>query len=136
MHSIIIDYSEAPKCFVASSSIEGNGLFAKDGFNEGDIIADYSHTLSRYKRIPYELLPDHTRKRCWFIGPSPEFCAIAPPNSAFMYANHSRMPTALWIPKDYKLIALNGIKAGQEITYDYRLEIGPQTLKQNPPVWA
>ena len=76
------------------------------------------------------------RALSWFVGESQTICRIASPDSVFMRANHSRKPNTNWQPNTQQLIANQPIAIGDEITFDYRLEIGPDFLKDHPPIWA
>ena len=130
-----IDFAEAPKCGVGSSRLcDGQGLFALQKIKVGEIVADYSH--STWKRAPFSSLPKSHRTTCWWVGINKKEALLAAPTSLFMRANHSRTPNTLWNPKKKTLTANQPILPGDEITYDYRLEIAPLTIKQNPPAWA
>lgn len=131
-----LDYSEAPHCSVGLSLIHGDGLFATQPLPKGAVVANYAHTLRRWTEIPYARLPAAVKELCWFVGLSETTCRIGAQDSVFMRANHSRTPNCLWLPRAFKLIALRPISAGEEVTYDYRLEIAPAEDKAHPPSWA
>ena len=133
-----LEFSEAPNCFVGLSGVHGEGLFAGRAFSVGETVADYGTSFLKWFRVPYanlDALP-HVHDRSWFVGESLEFCRVASPTSVFMRANHARQPNTGWNPAARRLTATQPIAAGDEITYDYRLEVGPPSLKDHPPAWA
>jgi SET domain-containing protein len=131
-----INFQEAPSCAVGRSSIQGQGLYALKNFKKGEIVADYSNSSEQWKLCKFTAIPKKYRETCWWIGETLESALLASPESAFMRANHSRTPNTTWMPNQKKLLANRLIKCGEEITYDYRLEIAPAHIKSKPPKWA
>lgn len=133
-----LDFSEAPHCLVGLSRVHGEGLFAGRIFYPGEIVADYQASFTKWVRVPYARLADLplVHKRSWFVGESLDYLRVASPTSAFMRANHDRRPNTIWDTVLKRLTAYKFISVGEEITYDYRLEVGPPSLKDSPPQWA
>ena len=129
-----IHFKEAPSCGVGQSKIQGQGLFALRDFQPGDTVADYSG--SNVQECGFDSMPEKYKQACWWVGASKETALLFPPESAFMRANHSRNPNCLWEPEEKTLTAIRAIPAGEEITYDYRKEIAPESWKSSPPPWA
>lgn len=135
-----LDFSEAPDTWVGRSVIHGEGLFAGKAFDEGELVADYAASFEKWTRVSYDelhILHD-VHARAWFVGESTTHLRVAAKDSVFMRANHRRTPdcNCLWSPTKKTLIAVRSIAVGEELTYDYRLEIGAPDFKSSPPPWA
>jgi len=131
-----IHFEEAPLCAIGKSRISGQGLFALKNFRPGEVVCNYSKGAKSWKKCKFTEIPNAYKKSCWWVGKSTRIALLASPKSSFMRANHSRTPNTLWDPKKMKLTAITNINCGEEITYDYRKEIAPKSLKANPPSWA
>jgi len=131
-----IDFSESPQCAVGQSQFQGQGLFTLKQIKKGEIVIDYNNTSTLWEKVKFEDMPSINKESCWWVGIDTKYCLLASPESSFMRANHSRNPNLQWYPKEKILLAIGDIKAGEELTFDYRLEIASQAIKQNPPPWA
>ena len=130
-----LDFQEAPHCAVGQSTIcASQGLFALRKFSLDDVVVDYSD--ADWSRCLFENIPTWYRNHDWWIGESEATCLLGALTSVFMRANHSRTPNTYWNTAQRKLTALRDIQPGEEITYDYRLELAPPHFKCNPPPWA
>lgn len=130
-------FEEAPNCGVGKSRIcDGQGLFALVKIEPGDVVASYHSTRKLRKEYPFAELPDEAKETCWWVGKTQEVAEVFPPESLFMRANHSRKPNCLWDTAAQTLTALRDILPGEEVTFDYRLEMAPPEIKANPPEWA
>jgi hypothetical protein len=132
-----IHFEEAPHCGVGKSQVcEGQGLFALKRFQPKERVASYQITQNLRKEYTFSRIPKHARETCWWVGKNQEVAEVFPPESLFMRANHSRKPNCRWNPREQTITALREIVPGEEITYDYRLEIAPPEIKSHPPDWA
>lgn len=133
-----INYTETPECRIGCSTIHGEGLFAGRDFRVGELVSDYSRSFEMWKRVPYRVIPTLSpiAELAWFVGESEEFARVASSNSSFMRANHACKPNTLWSPQGKTLVAIMPIPVGAEITYDYRLEITPEWMREKRPSWA
>lgn len=131
-----INFTEAPNCSIGQYKNGGQSLFALKQFEIGEEVANYSSTISKCVKVKFNEIPIEYLNMCWWIGLSEEIACLFPRESVFMRANHSERPNTQWFPLEFRLIALTTINAGEEITYDYRLEIAPQSIKDHPPIWA
>jgi SET domain-containing protein len=131
-----INFDECPDCGVGKSKHQGQGLFALKKFKKGDIVANYSIAAKTWKKCAFKKIPEKYRQTSWWVGLSKSYALLAKAESSFMRANHSRTPNTDWKPKKMILIANKNIKPGEEITFDYRMEIAPESVKSNPPPWA
>lgn len=133
-----LDFSEAPDCFIGLSKISGEGLFAGRNFKKGEVVVDYSKSFSTWEKMLFTHISNFKtlQEKCWFVAENKKFIRIGSQGSVFMRSNHSRTPNTEWNPKSKILKSYKKINIGDEITYDYRLEIGPNWFKTKPPVWA
>lgn len=132
-----LDFSEAPKCAIGKSRIcEGQGLFLIQNSSKGDIIINYNESSKNWNYVKYEDITKTQHELCWWVGVDHEYCLIGGSDSIFMRINHSRNPNLLWIPKLKILVAIRDIFCGEELTYDYHLEIANSEIKNNPPLWS
>jgi SET domain-containing protein len=132
-----IHFDEAPRCGVGQSTLcQGQGLFALRRFEAGDLVADYSKRSKEWRLTQHEDLSQGHRDSMWWIGLDEDFVRVANPESLFMRANHSSSPNTDWNPKARTLKANQVILPGEEITYDYRKEIAPESVKAHRPEWA
>ncbi len=109
--------------FIISKNNFGKTVVANKTFLKGDLIVIFDGKLMHRSELPSSeniLLPEDDRylqvSEEYFIGPSGKVDDII---------NHSCDPNAGLIIKDKKarLIALRDIKIGDEITYDYSLQM-------------
>ena len=131
-----IDFTEAPYCAVGEYKNGGQALFALKSFDIGEEVANYSSTIPKCIRVKFEDIPPEHLDMCWWVGLSEDIACLFPRDSVFMRANHSSNPNTKWFPLEYKLVASQIINVGDEITFDYRLEIAPPSVKNHPPIWA
>ena len=131
-----MNFSEAPCCLIGLSRISGEGLFAGKVFMGAEVVVDCSRSFRVWPQRSYITLMGTVKDTHYFVGESEFHFRIISNNSLFGKVNHSRTPNTLWVPENKILIAIRDIKMGDEITYDYRLEIGPKWLKDKPPVWC
>lgn len=132
-----IHFQEAPFCAAGKSHLcDGQGLFALKAFRRGEMVASYSETSPLRASYPFDEIPPAALATSWWIGKTTAVAEVFPPESLFMRANHSRDPNCFWDTAQQTLTALREILPGEEITYDYRLEIAPPSIKANPPAWA
>ena len=101
-------------------------------------MADYAAAFETWWSLPWQALNQlpQVHARCWFVGESLATMRVVRKGSVFMRANHRRRPSTTWDPLKKPLRANQPLATGSEITFDYRLEIGPDWLKHQPPVWA
>ena len=126
-------FEEAPGCAVGLSEY-GQGLFSLRDFAVGSVVVDYSNTP--IKEVAFEDLPEEVKACHWWVGKDETTAEVFPPESLFMRANHSRSCNCTWDRENRRLIACRVIRPGDEVTFDYRLEVAPGSIKDNPPDWA
>jgi len=95
---------------------KGKGIFALRDFNEGECILDITgEVIETENPLDY---PEEIREHWGPIGKKGNKFRFIKPESPWMYMNHSCDSNA-GIINDRKLIAINDIKKGEEITVDY-----------------
>lgn len=132
-----IEFSEALNCAVGKSKIcEGQGLFALKRFAPTEIVVDYSSSYKKWKRCLFKDIQQDYKYWLWWVGEeNKEYCRLADLSSLFMRANHSFYPNTEWLPETQQLLAKHTIFAGEEITYNYTLELAPDYIKESKPDW-
>lgn len=115
---------DSPKCQIFPSKIHGRGLFAVFNINKSEIVSNYN-IPGIWLEKPFSKLTKDEISRCWWIGLSENICSVPLVDLKFFAANHSNNPNCLWLPKEKRLIANKEIEIGEEITYNYNLEIKP-----------
>ena len=115
---------DAPKCQVYPSKIHKRGLFAVFPIRKNEIVVNYN-IPEIWCEKPFSELTEKEIRDCWWIGITKEVCAIPTKQIKFFMANHSNYPNCLWLREEKKLIAVKDIDIGEEITYNYNLEIKP-----------
>jgi SET domain len=133
-----IHFFEAPKCGVGQSKIDmnGHGLFALYSFEEGEIVANYYDSSKSWEVVNFKDIPQDYKDASWWVGVDKSTALLGAKESIFMRANHSKDPNTHWDIEKKTLTAKRKISPGEEITYDYRLEIAPDEVKSSPPSWA
>jgi SET domain-containing protein len=111
-------------------------LFSLKKFKKGEVVADYSKASKTWEKCEFNKIPKKYKETAWWIGLNKKIALLAKAESSFMRANHSKNPNTDWEPEKMMLTANKTIQAGDEITYDYRREIAPKSVKSNPPPWA
>ena len=121
----------APSCSVRESGIHGLGLFADKWITMGEIVAQYNvWDETQWEKVPF----NKVKAGEWVLGLT-ETMAVRPTvDSKFFHANHSRTPNCNWLRDRQCLVANRMIFEGDEITYDYRLDIHPPGTAT--PFWA
>ena len=99
-------------------------------------MVDYSKRANTWRLRPHEDLGEDCREFMWWVGITDKFVRVAGQESLFMRANHSRKPNTEWDPVNCTLTANQFIVTGDEITFDYRKEIAPDSVKTNRPEWV
>jgi len=122
-----------PKLTVRHSSLGGGrGLFAARSIKKGEIL-----TISGGVIIPrHEMnrIPATVRNICFFAGSGYYMCPRSFKKiSPDFYINHSCSPNAATSENILEIIALRDIRAGEEITYDYRTDYN--SLEQRYRAW-
>lgn len=115
IHSLL-----SPKCFIQNSSIGGKGVFAKESFEEGDIVAIWGGKIYTSKEVesisksfPHFLT--HTVSVCpgYYLGSENLFefddCE---------YFNHS-CEANVGVKGQIVLVSRKKISVGEELTFDY-----------------
>ena len=129
----IIDFSEGPGCAVGQSyGDRGQGVFAIKLFMRGDIVIDYSKTSQNWELRRFRDIPREHQVHNWWVGESMELALLGSPDSLFMRVNHDNNPNTYWNTTERHLAANRMILPGQEITFDYRLQIAPPYFKCRP----
>jgi len=104
------------RLIVKSSLINGNGLFADEDIKKGEFIQYI--TGRRVKRIAINKNDGYEEMKNWYgVGRS---IWIDPEGTQFAYLNHSCEPNSA-IGGTKSLIAMEDIKAGDEISIDYSI---------------
>jgi len=117
--------------YVNFSNIEGKGLIAKVDLKKDEVIVDYRnlvwYTLNVHQLTEYQI------NRNWLIMLEENMCETTDTIKELYYMNHSRTPNTNWYIKEKYITAAKDIKAGEEITIDYRLEERSNRIKF--PAW-
>ena len=107
---------------VKRSRVHGRGVFAARAFRKGERIIEYTG-----RRVPWASVPDELDDpRMYYFGVGDGSTVIDPSigGNEAQWINHSCDPNcvAREIRKRIFIHALRNIRAGEELSYDYRLE--------------
>ena len=105
---------------VDNSKIEGKGLFVTKDIKKDELLIDYS-SLNFYKLNVNELT-EYQINHNWIIMIDNVICETTDTKKELDYINHSRNPNCNWFIEEKYITAARDIKAGEELTIDYRLE--------------
>jgi len=106
--------------YISASKIEGNGLFSKRDIKKNEIIVDYRNL--QWYTLNVDQLTEYQINRNWLIMLGEGMCETTDTIKELYYMNHSRTPNTNWYIKEKYITAARDIKAGEELTIDYRLE--------------
>jgi SET domain-containing protein len=106
--------------YISASKIEGNGLFSKRDIKKNEIIVDYRNL--QWYTLNVDQLTEYQINRNWLIMLGEGMCETTDTIKELYYMNHSRNPNTNWYIKEKYITAARDIKAGEELTIDYRLE--------------
>jgi len=103
--------------FIKKSSVQGRGVFAKNDFNQGQIILeiDDSHVVLD----PSKLTRKQNEYDCDYLACG-KVILMQPPEK---YINHSCTPNSYikTVKGTRRVLAMRSIKKGEEITFDYSI---------------
>jgi len=109
----LIGYNGSPRLIHKHSQIEGEGLFTKDPINKEEFILRLKGNL-----IYHQYNPAFSKEGVNWIGIGYQKWVAPWPGDSSLYINHCCEPNVV-INTDHVLIALNEIKAGDELLLDY-----------------
>lgn len=107
--------------YISISNIQGNGLFTNCDINKGDVTVDYRNVIGWYKLNVHDL-NDYQINHNWIIMKDGDICETTDVVNDLNYMNHSQTPNCDWHIEEKYITAARDIKAGEELTIDYRLE--------------
>jgi uncharacterized protein len=118
------------RVLLRDSPIEGRGLFAEDGFDEGDVVLRLAGRL--VDSVELQALFDAAAKDplAIYIDTITVFedvHLVLPPATMLHFANHSCDPN-LWHSGPYEVVARRPIQAGEELSIDYATHSGADGL--------
>lgn len=113
---------------VKSSNISGVGLFTDCDICKGDVVVDY-RTITGWSNVDVRQLSDHQINHNWIIMKDGDMCETTDVVADLNYMNHSRAPNCNWHIEEKYITAARDIKAGEELTIDYRLEKRSNRIK-------
>jgi len=117
--------------YVKKSEIQGEGLFSYEDIKQGELIVDYRKL--QWYTLHVDNLSEYQISRNWLIMLEDGLCETTDTIKELYYMNHSRNPNTNWFIKEKYITAARDIKAGEEITIDYRLE--ERTNRISFPDW-
>ena len=106
---------------IKNSLIQGVGLFTVSDIDKGAVVVDYRNLLNWYE-LNVRDLNDYQINHNWIIMKSDNICETTDVVADLNYMNHSRTPNCDWHIEEKYITASRDIKAGEELTIDYRLE--------------
>ena len=107
---------------IRPSTIHGDGLFATNSINANSILGILDGQL-----VPWD---EQFSTAFEWNAISESQLLIRPLRSKYSYINHSRTPNLQREYHPLRVTALKDIKAGEELTLDYRKEPLPKTYQQ------
>ena len=107
--------------YIGASKIQGYGLFVNAPVSKGTVVVDYRHIEDWYQ-IEVSKLTEYQINHNWIIMIEDGVCETTDIIYDLNYMNHSRTPNTNWHIKEKYITAARDIKAGEELTIDYRLE--------------
>jgi len=112
-----------PKLTVANSPVHGRGVFAKKAFRKGERIIEYTGRRILWSSVPDDLDDERT----YYFGLDNDKEVIDPSvgGNEAQWINHSCKPNCevREIRGRIFIHALRKLQPGEELSYDYRLEI-------------
>ncbi len=105
---------------LVSDGLSGNGVFTNSSYQKGEKILDFSGSIIKKEDLPDILKPEDDRYlqigEDLFLGPSGGFDDLI---------NHGCSPNCgvLILGHEVSLIALRDIEPGEELTYDYSIQM-------------
>lgn len=114
--------------YIAPSKIDGNGLFVNTSVAKGTVVVDYRYIEDWYQ-LDVSKLNDYQINHNWIIMIDDNICETTDIIYDLNYMNHSRTPNTSWYIKEKYITAARDIKAGEELTIDYRLEKRTNRIK-------
>jgi SET domain-containing protein len=117
--------------YIKKSEIQGEGLFSYEDIKQGEIVVDYRQL--EWYTLHVDNLSEYQINRNWLIMLENSLCETTDHIKELYYMNHSRTPNTNWLIKEKYITAARAIKAGEEITIDYRLE--ERSNRKSFPVW-
>jgi uncharacterized protein len=113
-----------PLLEVRQSPVHGRGVFAKKPIRKGRRIIEYTG-----RRVPWKSIPDNVDDAHTFLFGINDGADVIDPEiggNEARWINHSCDPNCEAIEEDdgrVFIYALRNIRAGEELSYDYRLEV-------------
>ena len=116
------DGSSTSRLAVKKSTVHGRGVFATKPFHKGDRVIEYTGRTISWSKIPKEL--DDPRMYFFAIGEGKRVIDPSVGGNEARFINHSCNPNCNVREQRGRIFihALRNIKAGEELSYDYRLE--------------
>src|ERR1700747_2185200 len=115
---------------VRQSAVHGRGVFATRPIRKGRRIIEYTGRRVAWKSIPADVNDAHT----FLFGINDGTDVINPEigGNEARWINHSCAPNCEAIEEDDRIFiyALRDLKPGEELSYDYALEIDEPTTKE------
>ena len=114
-----------PRTFISESAVHGCGLFATEGFADGEQLC-----VLDGQRVPWSVYS----KREGFSGEwnatTGDILVIRPFRTRYYYINHSRVCNLRVLESPLRVVAIRNIAACEELTLDYRAEPLPEEYMQ------
>ena len=104
------------------------GLFTNCDISKDDIVVDYRDVIGWYK-LNVNDLNNYQINHNWIIMKEDDICETTDVVNDLNYMNHSRTPNCDWHIEEKYITAARDIKAGEELTIDYRLEKRSNRIK-------
>jgi len=122
-----------PELVVGNSKIDGKGVFATKDIKEGEVVTIWGGIVVTIDEFKAGKGMPHTNvgiDEGIFLAEPPD---IDPDNMGVdEYTNHSCDPN-LWLQDEITLIAKRDIKAGEELTMDYAVELADASYVMKKP---
>jgi SET domain-containing protein len=116
--------------YIASSKIDGFGLFAKNDIKKGEILCVFDGQViswEKYHKIQRNVSSNITpfSEKYFFMewnALDENTLLVRPLRTKYSYINHSRIPNVEILHYPLRLVAIHDIQKHEEITLDYRQE--------------
>lgn len=122
----------SPKLKVGEISKTEKGVFAIKPIKKGEILAITGGLVLPYRRVVK--LPEDIKKYCYYLENDFYICPFSRrKKSPDLYFNHSCDPNTGGEENSLTTVAIENIKQGEEVTYDYRKDYWKHDNRHKPP---
>ena len=119
-----------PGLALGDSPLEGKGVYTMEAIPEGATVIVWGGIVVTYDEFATGRGLAHSN-----VGLTEELCLVAPNEEGLTlddYMNHSCNPN-LWLSGSVTLIARRAIQPGEELTFDYAIEVGHESYVMKVP---